>query len=146
MKIVLQRVYEASVKVDTKVVGSIENGLLLLVGFHGNDTFETVQWLSDKILKMRVFHDDQQKMNLSVQDVNGGILVVSQFTLYGNAQKGNRPSFIESARPEHAIPLYDYMLHYLKQHSDLVIQSGEFGAMMQVHLVNDGPVTILLEK
>lgn len=146
MKIVLQRVSEASVTVDENVVGSIEHGLLILAGFHSTDTDETVRWMCDKIIKMRIFHDDEQKMNRSVQDVNGGILVVSQFTLYGDARKGNRPSFIESARPEIAISLYEYMLNYLKTESGLYIQSGEFGAMMQVKLINDGPVTILLEK
>jgi D-aminoacyl-tRNA deacylase len=146
MKLVLQRVSEAKVIVDEKVVGSIGNGLLILVGFHSEDTQETVRWMSEKLIKMRIFHDEDQKMNRSVQDVDGEILVVSQFTLYGDARKGNRPSFIESARPEIAIPLYEYMLEYLKSTSGLRVESGEFGAMMQVHLVNDGPVTILLEK
>lgn len=146
MKLVLQRVSEAKVTVDKKVVGSIGHGLLILAGLHSEDTEETVRWMCDKVLKMRIFHDEDQKMNRSVQDVNGGILVVSQFTLYGDARKGNRPSFIESARPEIAIPLYEYMLDYLEKESGLVIQSGEFGAMMQVSLINDGPVTILLEK
>lgn len=146
MKLVLQRVSEAKVIVDEKVVGSIGNGLLILVGFHSEDTQETVRWMSEKLIKMRIFHDEDQKMNRSIQDVDGEILVVSQFTLYGDARKGNRPSFIESARPEIAIPLYEYMLEYLKSTSGLLVESGEFGAMMQVHLVNDGPVTILLEK
>lgn len=146
MKIVLQRVSEAKVTVDKNVVGSIGHGLLILAGFHSTDTDKTVQWMCDKIIKLRIFHDDDQKMNRSVQDVNGEILVVSQFTLYGDARKGNRPSFIDSARPEVAIPLYEYMLDYLEKESGLVVQSGEFGAMMQVSLVNDGPVTILLEK
>lgn len=146
MKIVLQRVSEAKVTVGKNVVGSIGNGLLILAGFHAEDTEYTVRWMCDKVMKMRIFHDDAQKMNRSVQEVGGGILVVSQFTLYGDASKGNRPSFIESARPESAIPLYEYMLDYLKKESGLDVQSGEFGAMMQVSLINDGPVTILLEK
>jgi D-tyrosyl-tRNA(Tyr) deacylase len=146
MKIVLQRVSEAKVKVDENVVGSIGHGLLILAGFHANDSEETIRWMCDKLMKMRIFHDDEQKMNRSVQDVNGEILVVSQFTLYGDARKGNRPSFIESARPEIAIPLYEYMIDYLKSESGLTVESGEFGAMMQVQLINDGPVTILLEK
>lgn len=146
MKTVIQRVSNASVKVDQTIVGSIKHGLLLLVGFHGTDSKETVEWMCQKILKMRIFHDDDHKMNRSVQDVNGGILVVSQFTLYADAKKGNRPSFIESARPEIAIPLYEYMINYFKEHSDVDIESGEFGAMMEVSLINDGPVTILLEK
>ncbi len=146
MKIVLQRVSKADVKVDKKVVGAIGYGLLVLVGFHTDDTQESVRWMCDKVIKMRIFHDDDQKMNRSIQDVNGGLLVVSQFTLYGDARKGNRPSFIESARPEIAIPLYEYMLDYIKSESNLKVESGEFGAMMEVSLVNDGPVTILLEK
>ena len=146
MKTVIQRVSKASVEVNNSIIGSINNGLLLLVGFHSTDTIETVEWMCQKILKMRIFHDDEQKMNLSVQDVEGGILVVSQFTLYGDAKKGNRPSFIESARPETAIPLYESMINYFKNTSGLNIQSGEFGAMMDVSLVNSGPVTILLEK
>lgn len=146
MKTVIQRVSKASVEVDNSIVGSINYGLLILVGFHGTDTIETVEWMCHKILKMRIFHDDDQKMNRSVQDIDGGILVVSQFTLYGDAKKGNRPSFIESARPEIAIPLYEYMINYFKENSELNIQSGEFGAMMKVSLVNDGPVTILLDR
>lgn len=146
MKVVIQRVSQASVTIDKFVSGSIGKGLLILVGFHGDDTMETVQWMCDKIVKMRIFQDENDKMNLSVTDVGGGILVVSQFTLYGDARKGNRPSFIESARPESAIPLYNGMLQYLKDTCGLEIQSGEFGAMMKVSLVNDGPVTILLEK
>lgn len=146
MKIVLQRVSEAKVTVDHLVVGSIGQGLLIFAGFHSDDTRDTVQWMCDKVMKMRIFHDEEYKMNRSVQDVGGEILVVSQFTLYGDARKGNRPSFIESARPEIAIPLYEYMLDYLKSESGLIVESGEFGAMMQVSLVNDGPVTILLEK
>lgn len=146
MKVVIQRVSQASVTIGENVSGRIEKGLLILVGFHGDDTMETVQWMSDKIVKMRIFQDENDKMNLSVGDVGGGILVVSQFTLYGDARKGNRPSFIESARPESAIPLYNGMLQYLTESSGLNIQSGEFGAMMKVSLVNDGPVTILLEK
>ncbi len=146
MKIVLQRVSEAKVSVDNFVVGSIGQGLLILAGFHTDDTRDTVQWMCDKVMKMRIFHDEEYKMNRSVQDVRGEILVVSQFTLYGDARKGNRPSFIESARPEIAIPLYEYMLDYLKSESGINVESGEFGAMMQVSLVNDGPVTILLEK
>jgi D-tyrosyl-tRNA(Tyr) deacylase len=146
MKLVIQRVSEASVTIDKTVVGSIGTGLLVLAGFHHTDTSETVVWMCDKMLKMRIFTDDEGKMNRSVEDVCGGILVVSQFTLYGDARKGNRPSFIESARPEVAIPLYEFMLSYLRSKATLPVASGEFGAMMQVSLVNDGPVTILLER
>lgn len=146
MKTVIQRALKASVEVNNSIVGSINNGLLVLVGFHSNDTIETVEWVCQKILKMRIFHDLDQKMNLSVLDVGGEILVVSQFTLYGDANKGNRPSFIDSARPDEALPLYEYMINYLKTKSSLNIQTGEFGSMMHVSLVNNGPVTILLEK
>lgn len=146
MKVVVQRVSEAAVEVNSKVIGSIRHGLLVLAGFHSADTNETVQWMCDKICKLRVFHDNEGKMNRSVQDAEGEILVVSQFTLYGDSRKGNRPSFIESAPPAIAIPLYNYMLEYLANNSDMSIQSGEFGAMMKVSLVNDGPVTLIIEK
>ena len=146
MKVVIQRVSQASVTVDGNVTGHIDKGLLILVGFHGDDTYDTIQWMCNKIIKMRIFQDENDKMNLSVADVGGSILVVSQFTLYGDARKGNRPSFIDSAQPELAIPLYESMLQYLREASGLNIQSGLFGAMMKVSLVNDGPVTILLEK
>ncbi len=146
MRTVVQRVLKAAVKVDGIVVGEIGHGLLVLVGFHGSDTDEQMRWMSDKLLKLRIFNDDDGKMNRSVQDVDGSILVVSQFTLYGDARKGTRPSFIESARPEVAIPLYESMLTYLKRSGNLRVESGEFGAMMEVSLVNDGPVTIILER
>lgn len=146
MKVVVQRVKRASVTVDNEITGSIEHGLLLLVGITSNDTDEEMRWMCEKILKLRIFEDDDGKMNQSVSDVNGGIIVVSQFTLYGNAKKGNRPSFIEAARPEKAEPMYEEMIQYFKEHSPLNIQSGIFGAMMDVELVNDGPVTLILEK
>lgn len=146
MKIVLQRVKKASVTVNNKISGSIENGLLLLVGIHESDTKKEVDWCCRKIPGLRIFEDDEGKMNRSVSDVNGGILVVSQFTLYGNAKKGTRPSFIEAAGPEIAEHLYDYMIEVLKRDSGLNIESGEFGAMMDVELVNSGPVTLILEK
>lgn len=146
MKVVIQRVKSSSVTVDHEITGAIENGLLLLVGIHQNDTREQMEWICNKILKLRIFEDEEGKMNRSVQDVVGGILVVSQFTLYANSDKGTRPSFIEAARPEKAEPMYEEMISYFKKHSDLNIQSGEFGAMMDVELINDGPVTIILEK
>ena len=146
MKIVVQRVKEASVTVGNEITGVIQKGLLLLVGIHVDDTPEQMKWMCDKILKLRVFEDDDDKMNLSVTDVGGEILVVSQFTLYGDAKKGTRPSYIQAARPEKAEPMYEEMIQYFKDHSGLEIQTGKFGAMMDVKLVNDGPVTLILEK
>lgn len=146
MRVVVQRVKSASVTVDGRVTGSIEKGLLLFVGIHQNDVKEQMTWMCDKILKLRIFEDEDGKMNKSVSDMGGGILVVSQFTLYGDTRKGTRPSFIEAARPEKAEPMYEEMVSYFKEHSSLDIQTGEFGAMMNVSLVNDGPVTLVLEK
>lgn len=146
MKVVVQRVEKASVDVDESTVGSIGQGLLVLTGFHGNDSQEDVIWMCKKLLKLRIFSDSEDKMNLSVQDVGGSLLVVSQFTLYGDVRKGTRPSFIESARPEKAIPLYEFMVDYLRKNSSLSIETGEFGAMMKVSLINDGPVTLILER
>lgn len=146
MKIVIQRVKRASVTVNGSVSGQIEKGLLLLVGIHETDNEENIDWCCNKISKLRIFEDEEGKMNLSVRDKKGGILVVSQFTLYGNAKKGTRPSFIEAAKPETAEPLYEYMIRKLKEMNDLPVESGEFGAMMEVELVNDGPVTLILEK
>jgi len=128
------------------MVGSIDSGLVLLVGIHGEDTEEGLEWICRKILKMRIFDDEDGKMNLSVQDVKGGLLVVSQFTLYGDASKGNRPSYIEAAGPEKAEKLYERMIRYFEEHSQLTVASGTFGAYMNVQLTNDGPVTIVLEK
>ncbi|MCC5907671.1 MAG: D-tyrosyl-tRNA(Tyr) deacylase [Balneolaceae bacterium] len=146
MRIVIQRVKHATVTVDGSVTGEIENGLLLLVGIHEDDTKKEADWCCRKIPKLRIFEDDEGKMNRSVKDVDGGILVVSQFTLYGNTKKGTRPSFIEAARPDKAEPLYNYMIEKLKKESGLKIESGEFGAMMDVELINSGPVTLILEK
>jgi D-tyrosyl-tRNA(Tyr) deacylase len=146
MKVVVQRVKEASVTVGNEITGVIENGLLLLVGIHEDDTNDQLTWMCDKIMKLRIFEDEDGKMNRSVSDVKGGILVVSQFTLYGDAKKGTRPSFITAARPEKAEPMYNQMIEYFKSNSTLTIQGGKFGAMMDVHLINDGPVTLILEK
>lgn len=146
MKVVLQRVKNASVTIDNEVSGSIEKGLLLLVGIHESDTKKEIDWCCRKIPTLRIFEDDDGKMNRSVTDINGGILVVSQFTLYGNTNKGTRPSFIEAAKPEKAEPLYDYMIDVLKRNSGLQIESGKFGAMMDVKFTNSGPVTLILEK
>ncbi len=146
MKAVIQRVESSSVMIENEISGAIDHGLLVLLGIHKEDTEEQLIWMCNKISKLRIFEDEEGKMNKSVQDVNGGILVVSQFTLYGNASKGTRPSFIEAARPEKAEPLYNTMIKWFKNNTELNIQSGEFGAMMSVKLVNDGPVTIILEK
>lgn len=146
MKVVVQRVKEASVTVGNEITGAIENGLLLLVGIHEDDTNDQLTWMCEKILKLRIFEDEDGKMNRSVSDVEGGILVVSQFTLYGDAKKGTRPSFIAAARPEKAEPMYNQMIEYFKSNSSLTIQGGKFGAMMDVHLINNGPVTLILEK
>ena len=146
MKVVLQRVSQASVLVDNEQIGAIENGLMLLVGIHEDDGPEQMEWLADKILKLRVFDDADGKMNLSVQDVEGEILVVPQFTLYGDYEQGNRPSYFEAAGPDKAEALYKDMVSYFKQHSDLSIETGQFGSYMDVSLNNDGPVTLVLER
>jgi D-aminoacyl-tRNA deacylase len=146
MRIVVQRVKRASVTVDGSVTGEISKGLLLLVGIHENDEDDQLRWCCDKISKLRIFEDDEGKMNRSVQDVDGEILVVSQFTLYGNSKKGTRPSFIEAARPEKAEPMYERVIERFKKITGLKVASGEFGAMMDVELVNDGPVTLIVEK
>jgi D-tyrosyl-tRNA(Tyr) deacylase len=146
MKAVIQRVSSSSVMVDNEITGAIDQGLLVLLGIHEDDTKEQMEWICRKISKLRIFEDDEGKMNRSVQDVGGGILLVSQFTLYANSDKGTRPSFIEAARPEKAEPMYEDMIEWFKTHTDINIQTGEFGAMMSVKLENDGPVTIILEK
>ncbi len=144
MRAVIQRVSSAHVDIDNSRFASVSQGLLILLGITSQDSYEDVEWLISKILKMRIFNDDAGKMNVSVQDINGGILVVSQFTLYASTKKGNRPSFIESAPPEIAEPLYHTFLEKLKSvHMD--VQSGKFGAMMNVSLTNDGPVTITMD-
>ncbi|MEN9942077.1 MAG: hypothetical protein RLZZ91_78 [Bacteroidota bacterium] len=144
MKIVLQRVSSASVKVDDKIVGSIENGLLLLIGFSSNDNEENILPTIEKIVKLRIFSDEEGKMNKSVLDVEGSMLLISQFTLYADTKKGNRPSFIEAARPEQAIPLYEFFIAEMKKRISNV-ETGIFGADMKVELVNDGPVTIVFD-
>ena len=145
MRVLLQRVKEASVSIDERVVGAIGRGFCLLVGFTHDDTPERLSWMAEKIAGLRLFSDAEGKMNLSLAEVGGEVLVVSQFTLYGDAAKGRRPSFIDAARPEVAIPLYDQFLVALRSH-DLQVRSGQFGAMMVVSLQNDGPVTLMLER
>ncbi|CAN5303456.1 D-aminoacyl-tRNA deacylase [soil metagenome] len=131
--------------VGGRTTGEIGPGLFLLVGFHGGDAEEELRWMADKVVGLRVFGDDRGKMNRSVVDVDGAILVVSQFTLYGDARKGRRPSFVEAAAPDLAIPLYERFLALLRE-SGIPVETGEFGAMMEVELVNDGPVTLILER
>ena len=145
MRIVLQRVSRAEVRVDGRVTGRIDRGFLLLVGFTHTDAESVLVWMADKIIGLRLFADADDKMNLALPDVGGALLVVSQFTLYGDAAKGRRPSFIDAARPETAVPLYERFVELLRARVDRV-ETGEFGAMMDVDLVNDGPVTLLLER
>lgn len=145
MKVVLQRVKQAQVTVDEEVIGKIGTGFLLLVGFGPDDNDGTLDYLVHKITNLRVFEDEAGKLNLSLKDVNGSILSVSQFTLYANTKKGNRPSFTEAAQPEQATQLYDDFNHRLAA-TGIPVATGKFGANMQVSLINDGPVTIIYEK
>ena len=145
MRVILQRVSRAAVRVDGRTIGEIGKGFCLLVGFTHTDTDEQVLWMADKVAGLRLFSDAEDKMNLGLEDVGGAVLVVSQFTLYGSAVKGRRPSFVDAARPEVAIPLYERFIALLRERG-LTVATGEFGAMMEVELVNDGPVTIPLEK
>lgn len=145
MRAVIQRVSEASVTIDSMKNGSIRKGFMILLGIEHEDAKEDIEWLVKKIVALRVFSDDEGKMNLSVQDVKGEFLVVSQFTLHASTKKGNRPSFIKAARPEQAIPLYEQFKKELADQSQCKVESGEFGADMKVALVNDGPVTIIID-
>ncbi|HJS46383.1 MAG TPA: D-aminoacyl-tRNA deacylase [Gemmatimonadales bacterium] len=145
MRVVLQRVSSASVAIEGEVVGRIGRGFLLLVGFTHADTPAQCDWMAEKVAGLRLFTDAEGRMNLGLPEVGGGVLVVSQFTLYGNAEKGRRPSFIDAARPETSIPLYEQFVERLRA-QDLEVATGRFGAMMEVALVNDGPVTLLLER
>jgi D-tyrosyl-tRNA(Tyr) deacylase len=149
VRVVLQRVSRAAVRIDGRVAGEIKNGFLVLAGFAPTDTVEQLAWMADKILGLRIFGDAEGKMNLALADVAGAVLVVSQFTLYGDASKGRRPSFIAAAPPDAAIPLYEKFIAVLRERgaeSGISVATGEFGAMMDVELVNDGPVTLILEK
>ena len=145
MRILLQRVSRAEVRVDGRAIGRVGRGYLLLVGVTHTDSDAQAEWMADKIAGLRLFGDAEGKMNLSLGDVGGAVLAVSQFTLYGDAVKGRRPSFIDAARPETAIPLYERFVALLRERAGRV-ETGEFGAMMDVDLVNDGPVTLLLER
>jgi D-tyrosyl-tRNA(Tyr) deacylase len=143
--VLLQRVSRAEVRVAERVAGRIERGFVLLVGFTHGDTLQTVEWMAEKVGGLRVFPDDEGKMNRALADVDGALLVVSQFTLYGDAVKGRRPSFVDAARPEAAIPLYEHFVALLRGRG-VRVETGEFGADMQVELTNDGPVTLWLER
>lgn len=146
VRAVVQRVSKASVTVDGKVVGSIGKGLMVLLGILDTDTPEDAVWMAGKLVNMRIFPDDQDKMNLSLLDCQGELLIVSQFTLYGDTRKGNRPSFIRSAAPAIARPLVDLVIHQCGQLMGKPVATGIFGAMMQVELVNDGPVTVIIDS
>jgi D-tyrosyl-tRNA(Tyr) deacylase len=146
VRIVVQRVSEASVSVGGRVIGEIGLGHLLLVGFTEGDSFESSTWMADKVIGLRVFPDEEGKMDRDLEDVDGSLLVVSQFTLYGDTRKGRRPSFVHAAPPDVSIPLYDEFVGLLEARLPGRVATGEFGAMMEVSLVNDGPVTLVLEK
>ncbi|MDB6034065.1 MAG: D-tyrosyl-tRNA(Tyr) deacylase [Verrucomicrobiales bacterium] len=145
MRAVIQRVSEASVTISGTLKSSIAKGLLVLLAIEDADTSEDIEWLSGKIVRLRIFTDPEGLMNLSVQDVHGDILLISQFTLFASTKKGNRPSFTRSARPEIAVPLFKQFIQRLTQDFGRPVQTGEFGADMQVQLVNDGPVTIVID-
>jgi D-tyrosyl-tRNA(Tyr) deacylase len=146
MRVVLQRASSGKVTIDGSRAGEIGAGLVLLVGFTEGDQEATLRWMAEKILGLRVFSDAEEKMNLSLEDVGGDLLVVSQFTLYGDTRKGRRPSFVKAAPPSVAIPLYERFLEILREGAPGRVESGEFGAMMDVELVNAGPVTLVLER
>ena len=146
MRIVVQRVSEGSVRIEDRIVGSISKGLMVLVGIETTDVQTDAYYLVQKLVNLRIFNDEEGKMNLSIQDVGGELLIVSQFTLHASTKKGNRPSYIRAARPEQAIPLYSYFIEQAQKEVKSKIQTGEFGADMKVSLVNDGPVTIIIDS
>lgn len=146
MRVVVQRVKKAAVEIEGQLVGDIQNGLLVLLGIEHEDGQDDAKYLIQKLTQLRIFSDTDGKMNLSIQDVGGQFLVVSQFTLHAATRKGNRPSYIRAARPEQAIPLYEYFVEELQKTTSSTIQTGRFGADMQVSLVNDGPVTIIMDS
>lgn len=146
MRLLIQRVSEASVTIDGSITGAIETGLLLFLGIETADTEADIEWLCKKTSQLRIFSDDEGLMNRSVQDVEGGLLVISQFTLHASTKKGNRPSYIRAARPEQAIPLYEAFLKKLAEVSSRPVEAGIFGADMKVRLLNDGPVTIFIDS
>jgi D-tyrosyl-tRNA(Tyr) deacylase len=146
MKVVIQRVSSSSVKINEEIKGRIEKGFLVLAGFEEADTDEDLEWLSSKIINLRIFSDSEGKMNLSLKEVGGNILLISQFTLHAQTKKGNRPSYIKAARPETAVPLYQKFILLLQKELGQKIETGEFGADMKVELINDGPVTIIIDS
>jgi D-tyrosyl-tRNA(Tyr) deacylase len=145
MRAVIQRVSEASVKIEEKRTAQIGDGLLILLGIEDSDSTEDIEWLSGKISRLRIFSDEAGMMNLSVKDINGEILVISQFTLHASTKKGNRPSFIRAAKPDIAIPLYQTFIKQLSMDLGIDVQTGDFGAFMKISLINDGPVTIIID-
>ncbi len=145
MRVVIQRVTEASCTVDGKVTGEINNGLLVLMGIEDTDTAEDITWLSNKIINLRIFNDEAGVMNKSLMNVDGDILLISQFTLHAATKKGNRPSYIKASKPEFAIPMYEKMIKQLENDLSKKIQTGIFGADMKIRLLNDGPVTIIID-
>lgn len=146
MRVVLQRVSFASVSINGEVYSEITEGLLILLGIESEDTFDDIEWLISKICGLRIFNDKDDKMNLSIKDINGQFMVVSQFTLHASTKKGNRPSYIKAARPEVAIPLYEAFIKQLNKQSQTEIKTGIFGADMKVSILNDGPVTIIIDS
>ena len=146
MRVVVQRARQAKVTVDGKVTGAIEHGLMLLVGITHEDTVKDLEYCAKKVANLRIFEDEQGKMNLSIKEVGGSILSISQFTLYGETKKGNRPSFIEAARPEVAEPLYHQFNQLLRETYEIQVETGIFGAMMDVSFTNNGPVTLIVES
>ena len=145
MRAVIQRVSEASVTIENKVVATIKQGLLVLIGIEDADNQEDIDWLTSKIANLRIFPDENEVMNMSVKDINGELIVVSQFTLHALTKKGNRPSYIKAAKPESAIPLYEDFVKQMELEFEKKIQTGQFGADMKVALINDGPVTIIID-
>jgi D-tyrosyl-tRNA(Tyr) deacylase len=146
MRVVIQRVKKASVSIDEQIVGNINQGLLILLGIENSDNENDIKWLVQKILGLRIFSDAEGKMNLSITDIQGELLIVSQFTLFASTVKGNRPSFIKSAKPDISIPLYENFLEVIRKETSLKIETGKFGADMEVLLINDGPITIIIDS
>ncbi|MCF8319593.1 MAG: D-tyrosyl-tRNA(Tyr) deacylase [Flavobacterium sp.] len=146
MKVVIQRVSSASVTISENIVAQIDNGLLVLVGIEDEDSQEDINWLSQKIINLRIFGDENNVMNLSVKDIQGDIIIVSQFTLHASTKKGNRPSYIKASKPEMAIPIYENFVKHMELELGKKIQTGKFGADMKVELVNDGPVTLIIDS
>lgn len=146
MKVIIQRVSKASVAIDKKIVSQIDQGLLILLGIAEEDTLKNIKWLTNKIVNLRIFNDEDERMNVSLKDINGEAIVVSQFTLMAETKKGTRPSYIKAAKPEIAIPLYESFILQLEKDLEKKVGAGVFGADMKVELINDGPVTISLES